>query len=190
MTMLTTFLDEARSSAHGKSWQPRAALLVLCTWIFVRHLKDPLYGGIVKGLNLAIHEIGHVLFGFIGEFIGIAGGTILELTAPLIGLWMFYRQRDFFAIAVALCWLGTAFFDVAVYAADARAGDLPLVGLGTADPEHDWFIMLAETGLLYHDKVIGGFFRSLGTLSFVAGLGFGAWIVMQMRAARGVTTNI
>ena len=34
------------------------------------------------------------------------------------------------------------------HAADARAGDLPLVGLGGGDPEHDWFIMLAETDLL------------------------------------------
>lgn len=182
--MLTAFFDDARSSASGKMWQPRAALLVFCTWIFLRHLKDPLYGGIVKGLNLAIHEIGHVLFGFIGEFISIAGGTILELAAPLIAFWMFYRQRDYFAIAIALCWLGTAFFDVGVYAADARAGDLPLVGIGTADPEHDWFIMLAETDLLNHDKTIGGFFRLMGVLSFAAGLGFGTWMVMQMRNSK------
>jgi hypothetical protein len=178
--MLTTFFDDARRYSAGKLWQPRAALLVLCAWIFLRHLKDPSYGGIVKGLNLAIHEIGHVLFGFLGDFIGIAGGTILQIAAPLIASWMFYRQRDYFAIAIALCWLGTSFFDVAVYAADARAGNLPLVGL-TADPEHDWFIMLAETNLLYHDQTIGKIFRLLGMLSFAAGLGFGTWLVLQMR---------
>jgi hypothetical protein len=178
--MLTTFFDDARQTAAGKLWHPRAALLLLCTWIFLRHLKDPSYGGIVKGLNLAIHEIGHVLFGFLGEFIGIAGGTILQLAAPLIAGWMFYRQRDHFAIAIALCWLGTNFFDVAVYAADARAGKLPLVGL-TADPEHDWFIMLAETNLLYHDETIGRVFRLFGMLSFAAGLALGVWLIAQMR---------
>lgn len=181
---LTAFFDEARQNAVGKMWQPRAVLLGLCAWVFVRHLDDPMYGGIVKGLNLAIHEIGHVLFGFIGEFISIAGGTILELAAPLIAAVMFYKQRDYFAIAIALCWLGTAFFDVAVYAADARAGNLPLVGL-TADPEHDWFIMLAETDLLNHDKTIGGLFRLLGMCSFAVGLGFGTWVIMQMRAQPG-----
>ncbi len=170
------FFNEAREWARGRSWLPRALLLLVCGWIFVRHLQDPMYGGIVKGLNLAIHEIGHVLFGFVGEFIGIAGGTVLQLAAPIIAAWLFYRQRDFFAIAIALCWLGTSFFDVAVYAADARAGDLPLVGLGVGDPEHDWFIMLAETNLLYHDQIIGALFRGLGMLSFIAGLAFGGWL--------------
>jgi hypothetical protein len=178
--MLAAFFEDARRTAVGKLWQPRAALLVVCAWIFLRHLKDPLYAGIIKGLNLAIHEIGHVLFGFIGEFIGIAGGTILEIAAPLIAAGLFYKQRDYFAIAIALCWVGTAFFDIAVYAADARAGDLPLVGL-TADPQHDWFIMLAETDLLNYDQTIGKLFRLFGILSFAAGLGFGTWVVIQMK---------
>ena len=175
------FLREAANWARGRQWVPRVLLLLACAWIFFKHLQDPLYGGIVKGLNLALHEIGHVLFGFVGEFIGIAGGTIFQLAAPVIAGVMFYRQRDFFGIAIALCWLGTNFFDVAVYAADARAGDLPLVGLGGADPEHDWFIMLAETDLLYKDQLIGGAFRWCGILSFLLGLGFGGWLITQMR---------
>lgn len=170
------FLGEAKEWARGRAWLPRTVLLLICGWILLRHLRDPMYGGIVKGLNLAIHEIGHVLFGFVGEFVGIAGGTILQLAAPLIAAWLFYRQRDFFAIAIALCWLGTSCFDVAVYAADARAGDLPLVGLGGGDPEHDWFIMLAETNLLYHDRTVGALFRGLGFISFAGGLALGAWI--------------
>jgi hypothetical protein len=181
---MRSFLDEARAWAEGRQWVPRALLLLICAWIFYHHLQDPLYGGIVKGLNLAIHEIGHVLFGFVGEFIGIMGGTILQLLAPLVTAWLFYRQRDFFAIAIALCWLGTSFFDVAVYAADARAGDLPLVGLGGGDPEHDWFIMLAETDLLNHDQIIGGLFRWLGIASFLTGLGFGAWLLKHAAATR------
>jgi hypothetical protein len=171
------FLNEARGWAAGKQWIPRALLLLVCGWIFYRHLQDPMYGGIAKGLNLAIHEIGHVLFGFVGEFLGIMGGTILQLAAPLTAAWLFYRQHDFFA-------LGTSFFDVAVYAADARAGDLPLVGLGGADPEHDWFIMLAEMDLLNHDQLVGGIFRWLGIASFLAGLGFGAWLLKHAAATR------
>jgi len=182
--MMQAFLLEAREWARGRMWVPRALLLLVCAWIFFRHLQDPMYGGIVKGLNLAIHEIGHVLFGFMGEFIGIAGGTILQLAAPVIAAWLFYKQGDFFAIAVALCWLGTSFFDVAVYAADARAGDLPLVGLGGGDPEHDWFIMLAETDLLNQDKMIGGIFRILGIVSFAVGLWFGGWLTRIAAATK------
>ena len=176
-----SFFAEAKAWARGRHWQPRALLLLICAWIFYQHLRDALYGGIVKGLNLAIHEIGHVLFGFLGDFIGIAGGTLLQLAAPIVAGWLFYRQRDFFAIAIALCWLGTNFFDVAAYAADARAGDLPLVGIGAADPEHDWFIMLAETDLLYRDQLIGAFFKWLGIVSFTGGLFFGTWTLTQMR---------
>ena len=174
------FLSDAREWAQGRPWPARALLLLICGWIFWQHLRDPLYGGIVKGLNLAIHEIGHVLFGFMGEFIGIAGGTILQLAAPIVAGWMFYRQRDFFAICIALCWLGTNFFDIAVYAADARAGDLPLVSIGGGDPMHDWFVLLAETGLLQQDQLVGGLFRMLGMTSFLAGLGLGVWLLRQM----------
>lgn len=178
---LSQFFDEARRTSAGRLWQPRALLLAICAWIFVQHLRDPLYGGIVKGLNLAIHEMGHVLFGFIGEFIGFAGGTILQLAAPVIAFAMFYKQRDHFALAIALCWLGTNFFDVAAYASDARAGNLPLVSLGGGDPQHDWFVMLAETNLLYQDQLIGGLFGFAGFLCFVAGIGFGIWVIQQMR---------
>ncbi len=178
---MRALLAEAREWAQGRQAVPRAALLFFCAFVFYRHLQDPMYGGIVKGLNLALHEIGHVVFGFAGEMIGIAGGTILQLAAPMITAWLFYRQRDFFGIAIALCWLGTSFFDVAVYAGDARAGELPLVGLGP-DPEHDWFIMLAEAGLLNSDQTIAAIFRAFAIASFVAGLVFGGWLLQQMRS--------
>ncbi|HEY8509833.1 MAG TPA: hypothetical protein VIL32_15830 [Steroidobacteraceae bacterium] len=180
---MNAFFAEAREWAQGRHWPARALLLVICAFSLHRHLQDPLYGGIVKGLNLALHEIGHVLFAFAGDFIGIAGGTILQLAAPAVTVWLFYRQRDFYAIAIAFCWLGTSFFDVATYAGDARAGELPLVGLGP-DPEHDWFIMLAELDLLNSDQLIATMFRACATLSFAFGLLFGAWLVLQMRASR------
>lgn len=179
---MTGFFADARTNAVGKMWQPRALLLLVCAWIFYHHLRDPLYGDIASGINLAIHEAGHVVFGFFGiDFLMVAGGTILQLAAPLIAAWMFYRQRDYFGIAIAFCWLATNFFDVAAYAADARAGELQLVSLGGGDPEHDWFIMLAETDLLNYDKVIGGMFRAAGDLCFLFGIGFGSWLVVQMR---------
>lgn len=181
--MLTHVVEDARATAAGKQWQPRALLLLICAWLFYKHLADPFYGGIAKGLNLAIHEIGHVFFGFFGiDFLSIAGGTILQLAAPLAAFWMFSRQRDYYAIAIAFCWLGTNLFDVAAYAGDARARQLPLVSVGGGDPEHDWFILLLDTNLLNYDTVIGGLFRFAGFLSFVIGLGFGAWLLQQMRA--------
>jgi len=178
---LSAIFDDVRTSSPGKLWQPRALLLLACAWVFWRHLSDPLYGGIVKGLNLGIHELGHVVFAFLGDFLSIAGGTVLQVTLPLVAFWMFYRQRDYFAIAIAFCWLATNFFDIAAYAADARAQELPLVSIGGGEPEHDWFFLLAEMNLLNYDTVIGGLFRMLGMLSFAAGLTFGGWVIRQMR---------
>jgi hypothetical protein len=185
---MKSFLAEAKAWAQGRQWPPRLALLFFCAFVFYRHLQDPLYGGIIKGLNLALHEIGHVMFAFAGDLMGIAGGTVFQLAAPLITAWLFYRQRDFFGIAIALCWLGTSFFDVAVYAGDARAGDLPLVGLGGGEPEHDWFIMLAEAGLLNADQTIAAGFRACGMFSFAAGLLLGGWLIHQMRLHRAAAT--
>ena len=183
---LGNYFDVVRRESAGRMWQPRAVLLFVCIWIFYLHLKDPLYGDITAGLNLAIHEAGHAFFGWYGDFIGIAGGTIMQLMAPLITMFMFYRQRDHFGVAIALCWLATNLFGVAAYAADARAGELPLVTIGSGDPDHDWYIMLAETNLLNYDKVIGGIIRGMGILAFGSGIGFGWWVVLQMRKLTSV----
>jgi len=178
---IKSFFDEARQNSAGKLWQPRALLLLICAFIFFQHLRDPLYGGIAKGLNLAIHEMGHVFFGFFGnEFLMIAGGTILQLAAPLVAFWMFYRQRDYFALAITFCWLATNLFDVAAYAGDAQLQNLPLVSIGGGDPEHDWAYLLDHTGLLRHDAAIAGAIRALAIVCFVVGLWYGAWLVREM----------
>lgn len=44
-------------------------------------------------LNLGIHELGHMLFRPAGEFLCIAGGTILQLLIPIISVFMFVRQQ-------------------------------------------------------------------------------------------------
>ena len=37
------------------------------TWIFCRHLGDSEYGSIFAGLNLAMHEAGHLFFMWFGR---------------------------------------------------------------------------------------------------------------------------
>jgi hypothetical protein len=54
----------------------------------------PEYYSLVDSLDLPIHEAGHPLFGFFGEFIGFAGGTLMQLLVPAVFLGYFWRRND------------------------------------------------------------------------------------------------
>ncbi|MEX2281149.1 MAG: hypothetical protein WEE89_01550 [Gemmatimonadota bacterium] len=95
--------------------------------------------------------------------------------------YLFYRQRDFFAIAIAACWLSTNFFGVATYAADALTQQLPLVSPGGADPEHDWGYLLTRWNKLSKARQFGQAFRAVASFSMLAGLAGGGWLLWRMR---------
>jgi hypothetical protein len=176
--------EDAAAWAAGRHAPLRALLLLIVTWIFLRHLADPHYTSIIGGLNLGIHEIGHFLFAPFGEFAAVAGGSLLQCLVPVVAAGMFLRQRDWFAIAFAACWLGTNFFNVATYAADARTQDLPLVSPVDGAPIHDWFYLLDRTGMLQHDQLVALAFRFAGITAMLAGLAFGFWLIRLMVTTR------
>ena len=173
--------EAATAASSGKVWWYRAPLLVPLVWIFCRHLVDSEYGSIFAGLNLAIHEGGHLFFMWFGnDFLAVAGGTILQCVCPIVTGIMFYKQRDFFAIGVACFWLGTNFAHIAPYAADARAQMLPLVSPFPGAPGHDWNYLLGTVGLLGQDQIIGGAFQVAGILTMGAGILGGVWVLRLM----------
>ena len=179
--MFQDFFDDVSHWCRGKIWYFRAIVLLFFLYIFLRHLANPMYNSIFKGLNLGIHELGHFVFVFFGRFIEIAGGTILQLLVPLIAIFMFYKQRDYFAIAFSFGWLSTNLFDVATYIADARARALPLVSPGSSEYIiHDWNYLLRRMGLLKMDTTIAFFTRVLAVVSMLICLGFGTWIILKM----------
>jgi hypothetical protein len=126
-------------------------------------LAHPGRGTLLDGVDLAIHETGHLVFGPFGEFIGFAGGTLFQLIMPAVFVVYFWRRGDRHAASVALWWIGQNCGHIATYVADARAQELPLVGGG----EHDWFYLLSATGQLPHDLGIARAVRSAGVLLLV-----------------------
>jgi hypothetical protein len=174
------FFDEAREWCRGRNPWVRLPLLLWFVWIAVHHLRDPEYQSLFKGINLGIHELGHVVFTPLGEMMHMAGGTILQCLVPVIGWFMFLRQRDFFGISFAFGWMGTNCFDVAVYVADARSLNLPLYSISGGDSIHDWNYLLGEFGLLQWDDRIAMFLRATGYLMFGVCLVFGGWILWRM----------
>jgi hypothetical protein len=135
-------------------------------------------GTLLDGVDLAIHETGHLVFGPFGEFIGFAGATLFQLIMPATFVVYFARRGDEHAASVALWWVGQNCGHVAYYVADARAMELPLVGGG----EHDWNYLLGELGLLQRDQSISHAIVAAGVLLVLGSAAWG-WIGAA-RAAR------
>ena len=167
-------LSGPRANAGGgrAARNARLAFLALLALYGFAYLRDPAGGHLIDGLDLAIHETGHLVFAPFGEFVQFAGGTLFQLIVPGVFLAYFLRfapKRDAFAASVAVWWLAVNLWNVAVYAADARTQALPLVGGG----EHDWAYLLGRMGLLRHDAGVAASFRALGATLYLAALVWG-----------------
>lgn len=173
---------------EGRFWPVRAVLLAWVVYIGGRHLNDPDYSSLFGGLNLAVHEAGHLLFRWSGsEFLTVAGGTILQLAAPIGSALMFIRQPDYFAVCICGGWLATNLYNVATYVADARELVLPLVTVGDGECIeicHDWHYLLLNMNLLTLDTTIAKWIRIFAFLVLWGSIAGGAWMVWVMAKRR------
>jgi len=149
----------------------------------IRHLADPLYNSWFGGITLGIHELGHLIFGPFGQWPGVAGGSFAQVAAPIAAAGILYRQRDYFGITVAGGWLAFSLRSLATYIGDARAQDLPLLGL-TPDPIHDWNWMLGRPGLLNWDKGLALFTRVVALFVWLSSIVLGGGLVWTMAAGK------
>ena len=151
---------------------PRLALTIALALYAIPLMRHPERGSFLDGIDLAIHETGHLVFGPFGEVIAVAGGTLFQLIVPATFVFYFARRGDRHAATVALWWVGQNLWNISVYVRDARVQELPLVGGG----EHDWAFLLGRFGLLAHDQGIGWSLHALGAavclVSVTAGLVF------------------
>jgi len=180
--------QDAQEWCRGRNWAPRAPVWLILAFLGVVQAVRPESWTPFSGINLPIHEAGHLLFRGFGEgFLHVAGGTLLQLFAPLASAVVFLRQRDYFAIAFSLGWLSTNLIGTGVYMADAQALQLPLVtaeGDG-GDITHDWEYLFSRIGLLRHCEAVGWLTRQAGNLVMLAGLTLGGWLILQMVRRRG-----
>jgi hypothetical protein len=176
---MAAFFADAADWARGRWWQWRVPLLAFLAWDGQRHLHDGDAGGLFAGITFGVHEFGHLLFAFFGEFMAIAGGSINQLLLPVAAGVLFYHYRDYFGIAGAGAWLSSSMIDLARYVADARAFDLDLVGFGE-DSVHDWAWLLSRFGALQYDTRIASLTRGGAVVVLLLSLGFGAWLCLKM----------
>lgn len=169
-----------REWVGGRLWWARAPIVAWLAWILARSWDAPGRTTLWSGIDLAVHEIGHILWSPLGEFMGMAGGTLTQLLVPVAAGAMLYRQRDWFGVSVAVSWLGINCFEISEYAGDALARRLPLVSPMTADPIHDWSYMLGQLGLLRHTAAVAGAWLWSGRLLLAGGVAFGVWVLWIM----------
>jgi hypothetical protein len=127
---------------------------------------DPLQWHFIDGVNLIIHEAGHIIFMPFGEFVAIAGGSLFQLIVPAAFAAYFFRRKQYYSAALVMFWLGESMLNVSVYAGDAVAMELPL--LGGEGTIHDWNYLLDKLGLLNSARVIAGLIRLCGTALIIA----------------------
>jgi hypothetical protein len=145
------------------------ASIGLAAYAVVR-LRNLEHWDLLDDVNLAIHEAGHVLFQPLGDPLVVLGGSLFQVLVPLAFVTYFFVRRDWFAASVVTAWVAASLGNVALYIADARAQELPL--LGGENTIHDWWYLLTEWDLLAQDRDIAAWIRLASAMAFiVAALG-------------------
>ena len=155
--------------------------------------------GLIRGINLAIHEFGHFLFqpfgfAFFGETGVILGGSLLQVAFPLIftGYFLFSRKHgDLHAASVCFWWAAVNVAEVAIYANDARARELMLISGGTGQEVdgHDFYNLFSMWGVLDRDTVYAARLRGLAGFMIFASTLVGVFAALFPRAQSRAQTE-
>jgi hypothetical protein len=143
-----------------KPWLGSALLIPLMVYFTVNEGKFLF----IDYINLLIHEGGHGVFSLFGKFIHALGGTLMQIIIPGMFVVYYFIHKKIFMTQVFLVWLAQNLINISVYAADARAKKLPL--LGGKKVYHDWTYLLGELNLLDYDKIVGEVFFYLAIIIF------------------------
>ena len=140
------------------------------------------YDPLISAFVFVFHEAGHVIFSIFGQFMTVAGGTLLQLLVPAGLMFAFvYRYRNPFGGAVALWLLGYAFMDAGPYCYDAMDMQLLLAGGGTGHEigGHDWRNMLTWTNSLHLHESIALFLDTLGEVLIIVSVLWGGLLIRR-----------
>jgi hypothetical protein len=171
-------------------YRAAGALLLIAIWgwfALVKNDQTPIF----VYLNIAVHEVGHLLFRPFGELTMLIMGSGFEVLFPLAaGLVFLIRKRDVVATAVCWGWAASALASAAIYIADADDGRLALLGATGPDAAGDWERIL---GAEFFDKVyladsIAGTVRTFGYVLWLVALGLAAWVIVRSRLREGGAT--
>ena len=132
---------------------------------------------LLDNVHLPIHEGGHLLFGWLGETLGLWGGTLLQLLVPALLAMAFVIRREIPGVAFCVLAFFHSLSGVAIYMSDALRQELPLVTVGAPadEAQHDWVRIFSSLGVLPHAIQIGNFTRLIAWAGMVGTLVWFAW---------------
>ena len=117
--------------------------------------------GFIFGLdhaNLLFHEAGHPIVGLFSNRLETYGGTLGQLTFPVLLAVSFWRKRQALSCGASVIWFFENWLNIARYMADARELKLPLLGGG----DHDWNTIFTRWNVLQYDLDIAGAVKFIG----------------------------
>ncbi len=106
----------------------------------------------IDSVNLIFHEAGHAIFFFLGEFVQVAAGSVFQVLVPFSIAFYFLYTGQRVSSGVASMWAGQSLLNVSVYARDAEAMMLPLLGGDSVG--HDWQYLLGRLGTLDQTQLV------------------------------------
>ena len=174
-------LETIRPWAVGRWWQWRLPLLVLLVAQAARPLREFGEPHLFAGITFGAHEFGHLFFGFGGEWLTIAGGSLMQLLIPLGAAAAVLQKRDWFGAAICGLFLAASLGDLSWYIADARARELDLLSFSPDGSGHDWAFLLRRAGLIQKDLVLARFTRFVGWCVLLASTGFALRLLWLMK---------
>ncbi|MFH1448015.1 MAG: hypothetical protein ABIG39_04070 [Candidatus Micrarchaeota archaeon] len=149
------------------------------------------------GVSVAIHEVGHLLFGVLGggdRIITTAGGTLFEYLNPVVAVVFFARDKRGAALAmIFFACMGSVMPYTASYMENSNApyGTSYFGGItGNANDmgptNHDWHIMFSEWGVLERGHEIAAYVRAFGEVFMLIGIVgsvLGFWFMLNYTPA-------
>ncbi|MEI6660397.1 MAG: hypothetical protein WCK91_03170 [bacterium] len=149
-------------------WKLGFAIVITIYYIYYIQ-SDPYHmnenWNMIDGVDLLIHEAGHWIFSFFGEFITVLGGSLNQILIPCVFTGYFFLRREYYSASIVLFWVGQNILNVATYMGDSIVQQLPL--LGGDGSNHDWAFLLTRMGVIQNTEAISSAFRDFGILVFI-----------------------
>ncbi len=145
----------------------KVIIVLLFTYYLYNCIKTPDDFHYIQGVDLILHEAGHIIFIFFGRFVNILGGSLNQVLIPFIFSAYFFLRKEIYSGSIVLMWIGESITNVAIYAKDAIIMQLPL--LGGDSVIHDWNYLLSTLNILKYTDIIGGIIYYLGISVIVIG---------------------
>ena len=171
----------------------RCVVLVLVIMYTVKIFRETnIFYGDLGGhfLSMALlpwHEAGHVIFRLFGQFMAIAGGTIMQHLFPIVlGVALIVKGRNPFGGALCLWLLGYSWLYTAWYMHDAGDPQAMMVsGKSSAEDDgHDFVNIFSYFGgwWLLNATKIGVFVGRVAQAIMLSGIAWGAYMLWLQKA--------